>query len=220
MAYEGSQYQATRGETCAQLAKRMRAEIKKLSLPAGATVRVTSGSSKIDIDVQGMTDAQVWLPQDADDIACFRRKEHTPEAQKLADALNKIRNAYQRDDSDIQADHFDTRYYGHVSFEDEQHAGWRAGWDAEKVERAAQLKAEKAAAQAAPYRAAMTDGGIGVYAKADGRRVTLIKLRPYQLRAGVKHSEIEYYLGMFNYNVVRYDRTKRAFDVTRKVAAS
>jgi hypothetical protein len=217
---QGSKYQETKGETCVQIAKRMRADVKEIDLPAGATVHVTSDHNSIGIIVRGLSDAQTWLPQDDDDRASFRRPEYTPVAAKLVTALEKIHGSYGYSNTDISIDHFDQRYYGRVEIERDEHAAWRAEWDAEKRARAVELKAEKNAANAAPFYAGMTDGGIGVFAKSDHRRVTLIKLRPYELRAGLKKAEIEYYLGVFGYSVVRYDRVKRQFAVTRKPVAA
>lgn len=212
---EGSKYQATKGETCAQIAKRIRKDIKAVGLPEGVTVQVISDYNSVDINVRGLGDARTYLPQD-DDRQNFRRAEYTPVAQKLVDELTKIHFSYNYDKSDIQVDHFDTRYYGHVSIERDDQAAWRKKNEADARNRTQALKAQKAAAEAAPFYAAETDNGIGVYAKSDGRRVTLIRLYDWQLRNGVKHSETEYYLSTVGYEVVRYDRTKRAFDVVRK----
>lgn len=217
---EGSKYQATKGETCAQIAKRIRKDIKAIELPEGVTVQVVSDYNSIGINVRGLSDAQTYLPQDDDDRANFRRQEYTPVAQKLIDELTTIHHAYNYDNSDIQSDYFDVRYYGRVDIESDWHAEFAAGEKAKKAIRAAELKAEKARAAAAPYRATVTDGGIGVYDKETGRRVALVKCWPYELRTGMRHSDIEYRLSQCLFTVVRYDRTKHVFDVERKAVAA
>lgn len=217
---QGSKYQETKGQTCAQIAKRMRADTKAVELPTGVTVQITSDYNSIGISVRGMDDDRTWLPQDDDDRANFRRPEYTPVAAKLVKALEEIHWSYAYSNTDISTDYFDQRYYGHVEIERDSQAAWRAKCDTEKKQRAAELKAEKAAADDAPFYAGMTDGGIGVFAKSDHRRVTLIKMRPAQLRMGLNHAEIEYYLSTVGYAVVRYDRVKRQFAVTRKPVAA
>lgn len=214
--FKGSKYEETRGETTTQIAKRIRTHLKTgVALPAGVSVRVISSHSSIIVSVVGMGDERIYLPQDDDDRANFRRQEYTPVAQRLYDQLTAIYTAYNYDDSDIQSDHFDTRFYGRIEFQSDWDAEFSARMKDEKTARAEELKAEKAAAEAAPFTAALTDEGVAVYAKADDRRVTLIKLKPWQVRMA-KGSEIVYYLDKFGYDLVRYDRVKRHYVVTRR----
>lgn len=215
MAFTGPQYQTTRSMSCAQLAKLMRAEIAKIELPYGVTVGVRSTHSSIDISVRGLGDARIYLPQDEDDRMYHRRPEFTSLAATLKAKLDAIHGAYQYDDSDVQTDHFDRRYYGAVSFDSDQHAAFQATQKTEADARREALKVEKAKATAAPFRAHVTNRGLGILDAATQRQVALIKVRPYVLRKGLKQAEAGYLLHCAGYEVVRYDRTTRSYAITR-----
>ena len=223
MAYVGRKYEETRHLSLAEVAKLMRAEVKNLQLPQGATVRVRCHHNSINITVEGMTEAQVYEPQDDDDRANFRRREYTPAAQELYDALTAIRSAYQRDDSDIQVDHFDVRFYGTIEFEKDWHAESRAKEAARQADRRAELAREKAEAAATRFYAVKTREGIAVRSRADDRRVALVKMgrlyrwmKPMELKVG----EVEYLLSKVGYESVRYDRTTKQFAVRRAVTTA
>lgn len=215
MAYTGSKFAETEGLGVVQIAKLMRAEFKAVELPPGVTLSVVSDHNSIGVTVHGMTDAQVWLPQDDDDRANFRRAEHTPAAAALLAKLKTIYNAYQRDDSDAQVDHFDVHYYGRVTFASDADAAFAATMKTQAAARKAALAAEKAAAAAAPLLARMTEDGIGVYDKKTSRRVALVKLRPYELR-NITQAQVNYALHCALFDVVRYDRITRTYAITRR----
>jgi hypothetical protein len=128
----GAKYEATRNLSRVEIAKRMRADIKALGLPAGFKVSVTcqsySGGGSIDIRVTAVPEnfryytdkAASWLKQ-------FPHAEHRmpmhwedalhSEWREVRDTLKRVHSSYNRDNSDSSVDYFDTRYYGGVDLD-------------------------------------------------------------------------------------------------------
>lgn len=80
-------------------------------LPAGLKfgVKMGSGGSSITVTVKGISNPRV-----RDDLG---RDVTSPEAKAVYDKVNRITNAYNRDNSEMMTDYFDTDYYGFVTIE-------------------------------------------------------------------------------------------------------
>lgn len=80
-------------------------------LPAGLkfSVKMGSGGSSITVTVKGISNPRV-----RDDLG---RDVTSPEAKAVYDKVDRITNAYNRDNSDMMTDYFDTDYYGFVNIE-------------------------------------------------------------------------------------------------------
>jgi len=80
-------------------------------LPAGLKfgVKMGSGGSSITVTVKGISNPRV-----RDDLG---RDVTSPEAKAVYDKVDRITNAYNRDNSDMMTDYFDTDYYGFVTIE-------------------------------------------------------------------------------------------------------
>jgi hypothetical protein len=122
----GSKYEVTKDLDLAQVAKLVRADIKATQkagfLPAGleCSVRISRYSMGQSLDVR-ITAAPfvVYVPEhqvDANRDAGVRCPFLTRSAVAAFDVIEAIVEAYNRDRSDTQSDHFDVRFYGHVEF--------------------------------------------------------------------------------------------------------
>ena len=80
-------------------------------LPAGLKfgVKMGSGGNSITVTVKGISNPRV-----RDDLG---RDVTSPEAKAVYDKVDRITNAYNRDNSDMMTDYFDTDYYGFVNIE-------------------------------------------------------------------------------------------------------
>lgn len=131
----GSKYEATRNLPLTEVAKRMRDDIKELKLAKGfkVSVRVRHHSS-IDIDVTQVPEGfryysdkyASWCKQfpHADYRAPMPVAErHSGQYNELKAKLQRIHDAYNRDNSDSMVDYFDVRYYGHAEIS----GAWKGG---------------------------------------------------------------------------------------------
>lgn len=156
----GYLYGEQKGLSLAEIAKRMRQDIKQakteglLPLKWKYSVRTDtySGGGSICINVQECADA--WISQDdtkcTHDIYCNDERHYkgcpaakhlTDEAEAAGITLKRIHGAYNHDGSDAMTDHFDVNYYGSVGFDD--------SWVAEsRVAEKARLDAKKTAREA------------------------------------------------------------------------
>ncbi|MEO9625879.1 MAG: hypothetical protein ABJF09_00560 [Qipengyuania citrea] len=128
----GAKHDATRNLDIAEIAKRMRADIKALGLAAGikTSVRIQrySGGQSIDLRITALPDSFELL---SDKHASWRKQfpgqEHrfpgdaeaqrSPAYHRLYQQLERIHGAYNRDNSDGMTDYFDRRYYGSVTLD-------------------------------------------------------------------------------------------------------
>ena len=80
-------------------------------LPAGLKfgVKMGSGGNSITVTVKGISNPRV-----RDDLG---RDVTSPEAKAVYDKVDRITNAYNRNNSDMMTDYFDTDYYGFVTIE-------------------------------------------------------------------------------------------------------
>lgn len=119
----GSMFEATRHLPLTDIAKRMRADIKALGLPAGFKVSVrVRHHNAIDISVtalpagfQVLSDkAASWRKQFGEwrDYPFAHSEARSAELGAILDKLNRIHGAYNRNNSDSMSDYFDVRYYG------------------------------------------------------------------------------------------------------------
>ena len=98
------------------VAQDIRADLKAAQasgeLPADLkfSVKMGSGGGSIKVRVAGVKNIRV-----RDDLG---RDVTTPEAKAIYDKVDRITNAYNRDNSDIMTDYFDTDYYGFVNLEE------------------------------------------------------------------------------------------------------
>jgi hypothetical protein len=68
-----------------------------------------SGGNSITVTVKGISNPRV-----RDDLG---RDVTSPEAKAVYDTVDRITNAYNRDNSEMMTDYFDTDYYGFVTIE-------------------------------------------------------------------------------------------------------
>lgn len=123
-AFVGTKY-AGKHQPAADIAKKLRADLKAAqaegALPAGAKFSVTSrsfsGGQAIDVEIRNLPDNQTSV---VDDRRNHVDRRESAAGQELNDTVSKMLNAYQRDNSDVQSDHFDVQFYGHVNFEHER----------------------------------------------------------------------------------------------------
>jgi len=153
----GTKYDEVKNLGVTEIAKRMRADIKRAKadglLPTRWNYSVTtdkfSGGASIEVRVRDCADA--WVAQD--DSLCYQyayctlgmHARHCPAAEHLTDeaeaalaVLKQIHGSYNYDGSDVITDYFDVNYYGSAQVE--------SLWDAQFR---AREKARKAAAKAA-----------------------------------------------------------------------
>lgn len=140
----GSKYETTKGLRTVQVAALIRADIKAAvaagELPAGKYSVRTRGSSlhsAIDVTFHLVGDVDVFsraniLWRDANPHAWIgsapvaARELHSCDVVSTTKKLEEIVNAYNRDDSDIQTDYFDRRFYEHI--------GPCSDWESERRE--------------------------------------------------------------------------------------
>lgn len=128
----GAKHDATRSLDVAEIAKRMRADIKALALGDGFKVAVTikrySGGQSIDIRVRDVPPGfRYYAEKAASWCKQFPGKEHrmpmqwrdaqSPELQELLEKLSAIHSSYNRSNNDAMSDYFDTRFYGDASLD-------------------------------------------------------------------------------------------------------
>ena len=128
----GAKHDATANLDIRDIAKRMRADIKALALPAGIKTSVRlqrySGGQAIDIRITALPSgfpllsdaAASWkkqFPHRANDVPGAVVDHRSAEFHRLMQQLERIHGAYNRDNSDSMTDYFDCRYYGSVSLD-------------------------------------------------------------------------------------------------------
>jgi hypothetical protein len=132
---KGSKYDATQNLWGADLAKRIRQDIKDAQkrgeIPAGVKVsvrtRTYAGGYSIDAEVTALpagfrvtSDAYAsWVKQFGarHNPPLARCDQESPELRALMAKLEAIHGAYNRDNSDSMVDYFDRRYYGNASLD-------------------------------------------------------------------------------------------------------
>lgn len=143
----GYRYDEQRGLTTAEIAKKIRADIKqavKFGLLPGAPVkysvrtRTYSGGASIDITVKGWADAwvdcqgQTWTEGESHHCTypwCAASGEFaglpgatvhqvlSQDASVAKMTLERIHGSYNHDGSDSMTDYFDVNYYGSITFD-------------------------------------------------------------------------------------------------------
>lgn len=124
--FTGTKYEETRRLPLTKVAAAIRADLAAAQtagdLPDTVKFAVrTEHGTGINVRIKGCAD--VWLYDQAE----TERRRYSEEAAELRTAVERICNAYQRDNSDIQSDYFDVRFYGDVSFVDERTVRFDAG---------------------------------------------------------------------------------------------
>lgn len=130
--FRGAKFEAVRSLDVKEIAKRMRADVKALKLPAGFKVRIWierfAGGQSIDLRVDEVPEGfkfwsvkmAAWRKQFGDNFdhrAPLRGDEqHSAEYNELRGKLDAIYMAYKRDNSDSQSDYFNVNFYGSVGF--------------------------------------------------------------------------------------------------------
>lgn len=142
----GAKHDATRHLSRAEIAKRMRADIKALALPKGFKVSVRtseySGGGSIDIRVTAAPAgfryyseaAASWhkqFPGREHRMPMAWRDAQSDELRALLDKLGAIHGSYNRDNSDSMTDYFDVRYYGGAEID------WQLARDLQRADVAA-----------------------------------------------------------------------------------
>lgn len=97
----------------ASAAKKIRAEIKTAKLHGAIPhdvkisirTRKFAGGQAIDASLTGWNSEAVWLTTET-------HRTLTSAARRVADAVERIRNSYNRDASDPMTDYFEVIYYG------------------------------------------------------------------------------------------------------------
>lgn len=128
----GSKHDATRNLDIAEIAKRMRTDIKALGLASGikTSVRIQrySGGQSIDVRITALPDGfRILSEKFASWRKQFPEREHrfpggaaeqrSAEYHQLVEQLQRVHGAYNRDNSDSMTDYFDVRYYGSVGLD-------------------------------------------------------------------------------------------------------
>ena len=128
----GSKYEATCNLDVAEIAKRMRADIKALGLAAGIKTSVRtrrySGGQAIDINITALPEGfpilcdatASWykqFPGREHDAPGYMDNQRSDELRTLIRQLERIHGSYNRDNSDSMTDYFDVRFYGSVSLD-------------------------------------------------------------------------------------------------------
>ena len=125
--FRGSQYDATKDLPLKEVAKRIRADIKRMiragTLPRGLKVSVrTEHHNAIRLNITALPEGlRVYTPdyaratrnftQPADRHNGFDGETHTPEYQAIRQALDANTQSYNRDNSDSMTDYFAVRFY-------------------------------------------------------------------------------------------------------------
>lgn len=99
-------------------AKNIRADLKQAKLHSeiphdvkiSVRTRKYSGGQAVDVNLSGWNSEAVWYHDDD-------RYEWTPAAKRVAEIVERIRNAYNRDASDPMTDYYDVTYYGTTRWE-------------------------------------------------------------------------------------------------------
>lgn len=144
----GRYYAQTRDEDIAQIAKRVRADLKRYQadglLPAKATFTVRidrSGGQSLDVTLSGMPDTWTYVsPGLEPDYANYvpAHGGYTDDAKDALATMKRIVDAYNYDGSDIQVDYFNVRFYSTPKIRDER---WQQFADEEKARKAARRAA-------------------------------------------------------------------------------
>lgn len=132
----GSKYDATRGLSSADIAARIRNDIKAEQkagrIAKGFKISTRkhsySGGYSIDVTITAVPEgfryysekAASWnkqFPNAAYRIPLSRDDQHGPEYLAIIEQLRRLHGAYNRDNSDSMVDYFDTRFYGDVSLD-------------------------------------------------------------------------------------------------------
>jgi hypothetical protein len=128
----GSKYEATRNLDIAEIAKRMRADIKALGLAAGIKTSVRtrrySGGQAIDITITALPEGFAILcdataswykqfPGREHEAPGYMDNQRSEELRTLIRQLERIHGSYNRDNSDSMTDYFDVRFYGSVGLD-------------------------------------------------------------------------------------------------------
>lgn len=150
----GAKYEATRGQSSADLAARIRADIKlaqkdgRLDARLKVSVRKHSYSGGYSIDVRITAIPAGWNIYNPEYLRHEHEHEHrngafipfrgehlSPEWRAARAVLEELHGAYNRDNSDSMTDYFDVRYYGDVGIY----------WELESPKRKEELAAALAA---------------------------------------------------------------------------
>lgn len=145
---KGDNYEATQNLDIAEVAKILRRNIKEAikagELPQGlkTSVRIDrySMGQSMDVRVTGLPEGVQWYTDEyaietkgftrpADRYSGWDGEMLTKEAGEILEKLSKMRESFNRDNSDIMVDYFDVRYYGSTSI----------GWELDRDLRDAQL---------------------------------------------------------------------------------
>jgi len=99
-------------EVAVDIRRDIKSAVERGELPEGLkfSVKMDARGSAIRVRVSG-----VQNPRIRDDLG---RDVTSPEAKAIYDKVDRITNAYNRYNSDIQTDYFDTDYYGFVSIDE------------------------------------------------------------------------------------------------------
>lgn len=125
--FVGCKYDSVKGMRIVDVAKRVREDIKALKLDKGFKISVRSDARSIDVRVVKVPAGfkfwsvarAAWFKQFGDRrmFPGSNADQRSAEYLGLKGKLEAIRDAYQRDNSDISSDYFDVNFYGSVEFE-------------------------------------------------------------------------------------------------------
>jgi len=209
----GRLHDETRGETLAQIAVRMRADVAELkrkgTLPEGVevSVRTRSGNS-VDLIVTGLLDAKTWREEDGS------RRELTPYGRRISDALENVHGAYnEKRDHGGGQDYADQRYFGGVELLTEERQAWEREWRGDRQAKTARARQARATAEAAPLRATVKDGrpvALVVAQRDGGAVVDTVVLETWRRAGELTGSEVDYRLGEAGWKILDYVRRSKS----------
>lgn len=159
--HEGSRYEETRGESAAQIAKRIRRDIAEAiedgMLPKGLKVSVRCGGGRTSSSIDQRITSAPWRDLDSPGLYAFDavlpHLNHPhylwtrgPLTWFALDRLDRLAAQYNYDNSDIQTDYFDVRFYGHAEVDWKYAAARREAWLKANEAQLADLRVMKEAA--------------------------------------------------------------------------
>ena len=135
--FEGAAYKATERLDVTEIAKRVRVNLRNAqelgALPEAMTwtvqIRKFAGGCAIDVRLSGMPDTWTYNTPGLEADYCARVPQHggyTTAAKAAHAYASEVLQSYNRDDSDVQTDYFDVKFYGGVEIHDEASQWWAA----------------------------------------------------------------------------------------------
>jgi|GEM_PF-6662192 len=201
MSYIGEKFSEVKNETTAQISKRIRQDIKEAiragTLPPITCSVRTSHYGAVSICIKEtpfqVNNPERFKPENANKNG-FQMPFHTEKAEATLKQIQKIANQYNRDNSDVSSDYYDTNFYCSVSFEfdikEREKLAYESGVDLYCVEPKAEAApvelAEATSVELAEAAPDSLSGDEGIVIHHSAQQGTIIKGDTYKYRAIIK----------------------------------